>query len=212
MNNLNSISSAASRSTRLVRLAAVAMLLCGAAVGAMAQYKIVGPDGKITYTDKPPTPQDIRVDNGSGPSSSGGSFPYETRQAMAKYPVALYNSRGCSACDSARQALRQRGVPFKEYSVLLDADIVAAQARFGSNVAFPVITIGSQTMNGYSSNDLQSYLDAAGYPAQARLAGYNWPPATPLAPRAAPVATAPEAASAAPAPLLPPPAKNGIQF
>ena len=218
MNHLKTSSFPAFRSARTARLALVAFLLAGAAVGAIAQaYKIVGPDGKITYTDKPPTPQDIRVNNGSGSSSSNsGGLPYETRQAMAKYPVALYNTKDCAPCERARQALRQRGVPFNEYSVLLDADFAAAQARFGSNVSFPVITIGNQTMTGYSSNDLQAYLDAAGYPAQARLAGYSWPPAAPLAPRSAtpvaPVATAPDAAPSTPAPLLPPPSKNGIQF
>jgi hypothetical protein len=73
-------------------------------------------------------------------------------------------------------------------------------------------------MKGYSSNDLASYLDAAGYPAQGHLSGYTWPAATPLAP---PSALAPTTAAAgdtdaasAPAqpPLLPPPAKDGIQF
>ena len=72
-------------------------------------------------------------------------------------------------------------------------------------------------MKGYSSNDLQGYLDAAGYPAQARLNGYRWPLAVTLAPASTTplsnpsTATAPEAASS-PASLLPPPSKSGIQF
>ena len=80
----------------------------------------------------------------------------------------------------------------------------------------PVITIGSQTMKGYSSNDLQGYLDAAGYPAQAQLPGYRWPQAVALAPPAvetpAPAPAPMAAAPSAPAPLLPPPSKSGIQF
>jgi len=214
MNNLKTSPSPAFRSSRLARLALAAILLGGAAVGAMAQaYKVVGPDGKVTYTDKPPTQQDIRVNNGSASPSTGGNLPYETRQAMSKYPVTLYSTRDCAGCDTARQALRQRGVPFNEYSVLLDADFAALQARFG-NASFPLITIGSQSMKGYSSNDLQGYLDAAGYPAQAHLSGYSWPPAVPLAPRTvAPVtAAAPAAAPSTPASLLPPPSNNGIQF
>ena len=52
MNKLNTSSSAAVRSSRLARLASVALLLGGVAAGAMAQtYKVVGPDGKVTYTD-----------------------------------------------------------------------------------------------------------------------------------------------------------------
>jgi glutaredoxin len=217
MNNLKTNSSAASRSTRLARLAAVALLLGGAAFGALAQYKIVGPDGKVTYTDKPPTPQDIRPSKGTAAPAGANGLPLETRQAMQKYPVTLYATKSCTGCDQARQLLRQRGVPFSEYSLSTDADYMALQARFGGTT-LPVITIGSQPMKGYSTNDLQSYLDAAGYPAQARLAGYSWPPATPLTPRPAlaPVATneadEPAPAPSAPASLLPPPSKNGIQF
>ena len=213
MNNLNTPSSMTHRTARLSRLAVVALLLGGTTVAALAQYKIVGPDGKVTYTDKPPTPQDIRLPSGDGATSGGApGLPYETRQAMAKYPVTLYAAKNCPPCDQARQALRQRGVPFKEYSVNSNADITALQGRFGGTT-MPVISVGGQSMKGYSSNDLGGYLDAAGYPAQARLAGYNWPAATPLAPPAAPVAVQPADATPAPtAPQAPPTSKNGIQF
>ena len=204
-------------SARAVRLAAVALLLGGAAAGAMAQYKIVGPNGQVTYTDKPPTPSDIRpAGNGNGvgngaPATIGG-LPYETRQAMARYPIALYAAKGCSACDNARQWLRNRGIPFNEYSIDNNASITQLQQRFGATTV-PVITIGSQTVNGFSASDMQSFADAAGYPAQARLNGYSWPAAVPLVSVGAPVAAAP-AAPPAPAPVAPPPAtsSSGIQF
>ncbi len=81
---------------RAVRLAAVAALLLGPAVGAMAQYKIVSPDGKVTYTDKPPAGAEVRPSDGSaGSSDSAAGLPYATRQALAKYPVTLYASRDC---------------------------------------------------------------------------------------------------------------------
>jgi len=222
MNNLKTTSRAAIRPARLARLAAVAMLLGGVTVGALAQYKIVGPDGKVTYTDKPPTAQDIRPSKGTAAAGVGAGMPFETRQAMAKYPVTLYSTKNCSACDQARQALRTRGVPFNEYSVTTEPDFDAFQSRFGGST-FPVMAIGSQTVKGYSSSDLSGYLDAAGYPAQGHLAGYSWPPAMPLAPYSATPGTktaanatgndaAPAASAPAPASLLPPPAKNGIQF
>ena len=217
MNNLN----ISSPSTRLARLAAVALLLGGVTVGALAQYKIVGPDGKVTYTDKPPTPQDIRPSKGSAAPAANGGLPFETRQAMTKYPVTLYSTKNCSGCDHARQAMRTRGVPFNEFSVTTESDFNAFQSRFGGST-FPVMVIGSQTVKGYSSSDLSGYLDAAGYPAQGHLAGYTWPAAVPLAPRSATAATsakadadaddAPASAPAPAAPLLPPPSKEGIQF
>ena len=216
MNKLNTPSRSAVRTRRLGRLAAVALLLGGTTVAALAQYKIVGPDGRVTYTDKPPTAQDIKAPSGSDATASASpGIPYATRQAMGKYPVTLYATKNCAPCDQARQALRQRGVPFKELSVSSNADITALQGRFGE-ATLPVITVGGQSMKGYSASDLSGYLDAAGYPAQARLVGYNWPAATPLVPAGAPVAAATDdatpAATPPAAPLLPPPSKSGIQF
>ncbi len=217
MNKLSTPSRTAARPIRFARLAAVALLLGGTAVAALAQYKIVGPDGKVTYTDKPPTASDIRPTKGTAAPSGSAGVPYETRQAMSKYPVTLYATKSCPGCDHARQALKARGVPFNEFSVSTDADFAAFQARFGGTTS-PVILVGTQVMKGYSSNDLGSYLDAAGYPAQGHLGGYAWAPAMPLAPpgtvsASANAAPADDAASSAePAPLLPPPSKNGIQF
>lgn len=216
MNNLHPLSFAAARPSRLGRLTLVALLLGGAATGVMAQtYKVVGPDGKVTYTDKPPAATAIKAPDGStggGGTAAAGGFPYETRQAMAKYPVTLYAAKNCGPCDAARQALRQRGVPFNEYSIGTDADMNALQARFGEPTA-PVITIGGQTLKGYSASNVASYLDAAGYPAQAHLTGYSWPAATPLVPlRAAPAAPAPAPVASTPSPEPKPQNNGGIQF
>ena len=218
MNPQKTASPAAVRSTRALRLASVALLLGSAAAGALAQYKIVGPDGKVTYTDKPPTAADIRLNNNGTPSAANGNaaggLPVETRKAMGQYPVTLYAAKNCGPCDQARDALRRRGVPYSEYSINMDADIRALQSRF-STTTVPVIAIGSQLMKGYSSSDLQGYLDAAGYPAQAHLNGYRWPVAVALAPPAPDTSTAanqPAEVPSAPASLLPPPSKSGIQF
>ena len=203
-------SAIAGRAPSAARLTALALLLCGAAFGAMAQYKIVSPDGHVTYTDKPPTPSDVRSNGNSG-SSSGSGLPFETRQASAKYPVTLYTTKGCSPCDAARQWLRNRGVPFGEYSIDNDRSATLLEQRFGSNT-LPVVTIGGQTVTGFSSRDLQSFIDAAGYPAQAHLVGYSWPAAVPLAPAAAPAPVGtPKATTAAPS-TPPPQNQNGIQF
>jgi glutaredoxin len=221
MNFLNSPPSAAVGLSHLARLATVAMLLGGTAVGAMAQtYKVVGPDGKITYTDKPPAAADIKAPPKSAAVTPGApGVPFETRQAMAKYPVTLYTTKNCSACDNARQALRRRGIPFNEFTVNDDTDFAAYRSRFNATT-FPGISVGSKNLAGFSPTDLSGYLDAAGYPAQTHLAGYTWPPAMPLVPASAKQAAAaadtedaaPAAAASAPAPLLPPPSKSGIQF
>jgi glutaredoxin len=195
---------------RRPRKIALALLLGGAAFGALAQYKIVGPDGSVTYTDKPPTPADIRI-GGATTGAGGSGLPYEVRQASSRYPVTLYAANNCAACDQARTWLRGRAVPFNEYSVNTDGDITQLRQKF-SDTSVPVITIGTQTIHGYQASDLQGYIDAAGYPKGARLTGYTWPAATPLAPTRASAATPQSAAPAAPAVTLPQPSSSGIQF
>ena len=203
-----------------LRLATAALLLAVAG-SASAQYKIVGPDGHVTYTDKPPGAAQQRAQPGTAGGDGGGSasagFPYETRQALARYPVTLYAQKGCSPCDTARQALRARGVPFSEYSVDTNEDGSQLKARFGE-LTLPILTIGTQTVKGFRQADVDGYLDVAGYPKTARLTGYAWPAAVPLAPPSAAARTATTAPAPAAPPTtgpkidLPPPSKNGIQF
>jgi glutaredoxin len=184
------------------------------ATAALAQYKIVGPDGTVTYTDKPPTGQ-ARPDPGTSPAagntSSTGTLPYETRQAMSRFPVALFAGRVCAPCDDARAWLKGRGVPFTEYSIDTDGDVRALQARFGE-ASVPVITVGSQRLRGFSPTELESTVNAAGYPAQAKLIGYRWAPAAPLAPPVARVVPASAPTPPKAAPSQPDAPRTGIQF
>jgi glutaredoxin len=199
---------------RAARLATLGALLAAAATGASAQYKIVAPDGTVTYTDKPPAAADARIGNQGVTGGASGGLPYDVRQAMSRYPVTLYAAKGCAPCDQARQYLKGHNVPFSEYSIESNADIAALKGRFGEP-QLPVVTIGGQTMRGFAAADLQGYLDAAGYPKQARLGGYSWPAAAPLAPPTAIAAPAPAPAPAptpAPAPAAPPASHSGIQF
>src|ERR1700712_2477096 len=163
--NLLHTSSVKTRPAHAARLLAVAALLGGSAFGALAQYKIVGPDGQVTYTDKPPTSGDVRIGNNSVPKDPGTSsgIPFETRQAMSRYPVTLYAAQGCAACANVRSWLRSHAIPFSEYAVATDTDYLAMQTRFGETLV-PVTTIGAQKLRNYNSAELQSYIDAAGYP------------------------------------------------
>jgi glutaredoxin len=190
------------------------VLLAAAAVPAWAQYKIVAPDGSVTYTDRPPagatTGKVTSASNAPLPVAGTGSLPPEVRQPASRFPVVLYATMPCVPCDQSRQWLRQRGVPFNEYSVNKPNDITTLKGKFG-DTQLPVVTIGGQVIKGFSAAELQSYADAAGYPKENRLGAYTWPSATPLAPPAR-VVTAPAPAPAPAAPPPPPPPRTGIQF
>lgn len=188
-------------------LALLAGLVLGAACGpAQALYKVVNPDGTVTYTDRPPAPSSARVTpmgrqgRAAAEAAPEASLPPELRQAVQRHPVTLYTTPDCASCNDGRRLLLQRGVPFTERSVTTEEDIAALERQ--TNVrSVPVLMVGVQPLRGFVGSDWTSYLDAAGYPATSRLPrGWQQPPATPLAPRATPAAAAAAAAAPAPAP------------
>jgi glutaredoxin len=205
---------------RLAVAFALAALACSA--GAQAVYRIVGPDGKVTFADKPPASPGARADATAvtplgGTAGGNANLPFELRQVAVRYPVTLYTGTDCMPCGSARAYLASRGVPFTEKTVSTNEDIAALQRLSGSN-SLPFLTVGGQQIKGYSDSEWGQYLTAAGYPATSQLpASYRQPAATPLVATAVPKpAAAPAAATqASPTVAQPtPPGSNpaGIQF
>ena len=208
--------------SQVIPILALSTLLAGATSLANAQqvYRIVGPDGKVTFSDKPPAETNAKVTAATGSSGGGvatASLPFELRQVVQKYPVTLYTGDNCGPCQSARAMLVSRGVPFAEKSVMTAEDSQALQRLSGEN-SLPFATIGGQQLKGYSDAEWTQFLNAAGYPATSTLpASYRPPAATPLvAVSAAPATTAPVAPArvAAPAPQTAPAAASpsGIRF
>ncbi|MBX3606533.1 MAG: glutaredoxin family protein [Piscinibacter sp.] len=202
------------------RTARIALLALAAAAGpAAAQYKVIGPDGKVTYTDRQPSAREGKVSElGARPELPAAEtpLPAELRQAASRYPVTLYTtSSACEPCDAGRALLRQRGVPFRERLVVSNEDGEALQRLSGGRDA-PTLTIGAQVVRGLSSDTWNSYLDGAGYPRESRLPpGYQYPAATPLTERrdAAPArAAAPAPAPTPVAPPAPPATEPAIRF
>jgi glutaredoxin len=190
-----------------------ALLLALTSHVAMAQqvYKIVGPDGKVTFSDKPPVADKGKVTapevSAGGQSAGGSDLPYELRKVAAQYPVTLYTSNACAPCDSGRALLKSRGVPFTERTIVTNEDIEALQRLAGDN-SMPFATIGGQRLKGFSDLEWSRYLDAAGYPVSSQLPkSYRYTPATPLVAVQKPAAASPKetAKQAEPAPVSPPP-------
>ncbi|MGZ5187270.1 MAG: glutaredoxin family protein, partial [Caldimonas sp.] len=173
--------------TGLVPRAAFALVFALAAAPSLAQFKVIGPDGKVTYTDREPSQTEGRViplGNRAVTQAAEPELPFELRQPASKYPVTLYvTSSACDPCTSARQMLKQRGIPFNERLVVSAEDSEALERLSGAREA-PTLTIGAQTLRGYAAEVWTSYLDAAGYPRESRLpSGYQYRPATPVVER-----------------------------
>jgi glutaredoxin len=201
-------------------LACATLALAAGSTGAQTVYRIVGPDGKVTFSDQPPPPSSpakVTTTNKNGSSAvNTASLPFELQEVVKRYPVTLYTGTGCSPCESARNLLVQRGVPFTERSVNTDADADALK-RISGETSLPFGTIGGQQLKGYSDVEWTQYLDAAAYPKTSVLpANYKRPAAQPLvaskAPAAAPAAPAPTPVAPQAAPVDTTRNPKGIQF
>lgn len=185
-------------------------MLAPALVNAQAVFRIVGPDGKVTFSDKPPvSPAKVSTLDASGKEVSAGgvTLPYELRQVVNKYPVTLYTSKDCAPCDSGRGMLRAKGIPFVEKTVATQEDADALQ-RLSGSTGLPMLTVGGQQIKGYSDTEWLQYLRVAGYPEKSQLpSGYRNPPSSPMVD----IQTKPSTAKAADpvAPVAPPPAQSG---
>ncbi|WP_442968711.1 glutaredoxin domain-containing protein [Ramlibacter sp.] len=173
-----------------VRLAAGAAIVgCAAlwALPASAQvFRIVGPDGKVTFSDRPPPDGKATAANSvQMPATAGSStstLPLELRSTVTRFPFTLYTTPDCSPCGSARAFLSQRGVPYTERTVSTPADIDALQ-KIAGQPRVPFATLGGQHLSGFSEAEWTQYLDAAGYPKTSQLpASYRNPAPSPLVP------------------------------
>ena len=184
-------------------LASLLLMLACASAQAQGVYRIVGPDGKVSFSDRPPpdapAPQATRnATTAAAGANSNDALPYDLKQIVARFPVTLYTGSDCAPCTSARNLLVSRGVPFTERTVSTNEDIDALQRLSGSS-SLPFGTIGGQQLAGFSDTEWMQYLDAAGYPKQSQLpSNYRRPAAAPLvAVKAAVPAAAPKPAAPA---------------
>ena len=199
----------------------LALGLLGLASAASAQYKSVGPDGRVTYSDIPPAPPARVVEQkklGGDNARPNPALPFELQQAATRYPVTLYTGDKCPPCDDARTFLRNRGIPFTEKTVTSDDDIALFKQESPDGTA-PVVTVGARKSVGFLQGAWSSLLDNAGYPASpAWPRDYPTVAATPLPPTTrAPAqslapATPPRSPDAVAAEAPAPPAGNPSGF
>ena len=213
---------------RLLRSSAAVGVLLAACAGltqAQTIYRIVGPDGKVTFSDQPPASEaksGASTGSGSGAATAAatGRLPLALRKVAGQYPVVLYTGRDCVPCNSGRNLLINRGIPFSEKTVD-NAESADALKQLSGQSSIPLLTIGTQQLKGFSDTSWTQYLTAAGYPEKSALpANYPRPTATPLAEAKSAAAAAKAVAKTGDEPAEPadipvaPPVNNpaGIRF
>lgn len=173
-------------------------LLVVVAGTAFAQYKSIGPDGRVVYSDQPPPPSAKTVQKpatvgntaSAAPTNASGGLPFALQQAVKNFPVTLYTTNECEACNQGRNMLIKRGVPFTEKTVRNQDDFKIFKDATGA-AQVPVMVVGSGKQVGFEDGAWNGALNAAGYPPNNLLpASYKNPPAAPAAPFTPPSTTA----------------------
>ena len=174
---------------------------------ASAQYKYVGPDGRVIYSDSPPPASVKRVQKpdvgGGAPAAGASNLPYELGLAAKNFPVTLYTAPGCEGCNQGRTFLSKRGVPFAEKTITTNDDLVEFKRVTGGS-GLPVMTVGGNKLLGFEPTSWGASLDIAGYPAASVLPqSYRPPAATALVPQKPAAPTPVQATQGEPKPDAP---------
>ena len=164
-----------------------ALLIVGLACGAaQAQYKVIGPDGKITYTDRAPKPATARSRRWRHALLRGSPRPpcpsncarwwHATRHAVRDRRGLRTVQLGAPTAAPARHSVRREaGRHSRRQRGARKTVGRARRAHADARRRRPCAAV---------RRIVDSYLDAAGYPRESRLpATYQYPAAAPLTER-----------------------------
>lgn len=149
---------------KAIAAATLIALITTAAIAQQNIYRWKDPKGRTIYSDRlPPGNESDFVNFKNKPPSQ--SLPYATRKAAKNFPVTLYSAANCEQlCEDARAFLKKRKVPFSEYAIKTKADLEAFRKRFGAQAEIPVLTVGTNALNGFEPAGWGRQIDQAGYP------------------------------------------------
>ena len=172
----------------LFSTAGLAVFLLATSVAQAQLYKSIGADGRVTYSDTPPSSGKIveskSLSNNSESDIDTSGLPYELGQAKKNSPVTLYTSSKCIPCDDGRKLLRNRGIPFREKTISTNNDIARLKEVAGES-QLPFMLIGRNKESGFEATSWNAALSAAGYPQNNQLPKtYQNGQTTPAAPPA----------------------------
>lgn len=180
-------------------LSACVVAAACAAPAAAQVYTWKDAQGVTHYGDAPPAGEKARALRAGSQPAPSGALPYALARAVQDFPVVLYTSSRCDACDQGRALLRERGIPFSERTISTRADEDVLR-RLSGRSEVPLLFVGRQKIAGFQAAAWNEALTAAAYPSASLLPpGYRQAPPQPAAP---------VASSAAPADAAPPPASE----
>ena len=80
----------------------------------------------------------------------------------------LFTASKCPPCNTAREFLVKRGMPFAERTIVTGDDSVELK-RLTQAEGVPVVTVGTAPLIGFDPDEWNITLDASGYPKTSQL-------------------------------------------
>lgn len=117
-------------------------------------YKVIGVDGKVSYTDKEPPPTEkaekLRL-------QTYGGAPVVTSSQGSVKRVTILSTQWCGVCTRAKAYMKSRNIDFEEWDVDKSDYARAKMNELGAK-GVPVILVGKRKMTGFSEEGLEDML------------------------------------------------------
>jgi glutaredoxin len=139
----------------------ILLLLCALTLpSAQAQtlYKIVTPEGRVVYTDHPPTQGKV-LKTLTPDAAPATALPASAAEQLAKLQslrsalptsgVVLYSAVWCGYCTKAKAWLAGKGIAFREIDIDTP-DGLASFAQAGGGKGVPLLVANGQRVQGFS--------------------------------------------------------------
>jgi glutaredoxin len=124
-------------------------------------YKWTDADGRVHFSDQPvaaPNVEEVKIRSFSGAADvmlDGDDF--------GAREVKLLTTTWCGVCKKAKDYLAGKGIYFSEFDVET-SDIGRQEYKRLGGKGVPIILVGKQRMDGFSSSRLDEMLKNVGYP------------------------------------------------
>jgi len=146
----------------------VILLLLGASATttlfAQSLYKSVGPDGKVVYSDRPPTQgrieKTLKFENLPSsvlPASVSSTVEQLRKQKTSSATttptggVVMYSATWCGYCKKAKAYLANKNITYQDVDIDT-SDGMVAYAKAGGGKGVPLLIAGSQRVQGFSTD------------------------------------------------------------
>lgn len=157
-------------------LASLLVFLAATTAQADTLYKVVGSDGKVTYTDRPaaegnsvtalrfanapssPLPDSVLKYQAELQKSMQGRLAQAGKQDSTGTP-ALFVATWCGYCTRAKAYLQGKGIRYREYDIDT-ADGGRAYFEAGGRKGVPLLVAGDKRQQGFSEGSYDKFFAA----------------------------------------------------